>query len=159
MILLISFLILVHELGHLLTAKMLGFKVTRFGFGLPVGPTLYQGKIGDIEILVHALLLGGYVSFPDDDEDAGIPKDSPELFQNQPAWKRALVLIAGVAANMVCAVALIMVTGAITHKLPSDKAIVFIKSVGEAKGASVKASGLQKGDIILRINNSFNAVS
>ena len=154
MILLISFLILVHELGHLLTAKMLGFKVTRFGFGLPVGPTLYQGKIGDIEILVHALLLGGYVSFPDDDEDAGIPKDSPELFQNQPAWKRALVLIAGVAANMVCAVALIMVTGAITHKLPSDKAIVFIKSVGEAKGASVKASGLQKGDIILRINNS-----
>ncbi len=154
MILLISFLILVHELGHLLTAKMLGFKVTRFGFGLPVGPTLYKGKIGDIEILVHALLLGGYVSFPDDEEDANISKDSPELFQNQPAWKRALVLVAGVAANMLCAVALIMVTGAITHKLPSDRAIVFIKSVNEAKGASVKASGLQKGDIILRINNS-----
>ena len=154
MILLISFLILVHELGHLLTAKMLGFKVTRFGFGLPVGPTLYKGKIGDIEILVHALLLGGYVSFPDDEEDANISKDSPELFQNQPAWKRALVLVAGVAANMLCAVALIMVTGAITHKLPSDRAIVFVKSVSEAKGASVKASGLQKGDIILRINNS-----
>ena len=154
MILLISFLILVHELGHLLTAKMLGFKVTRFGFGLPVGPTLYKGKIGDIEILVHALLLGGYVSFPDDEEDENIPKDSPELFQNQAAWKRALVLVAGVAANMLCAVALIMLTGAITHKLPSDKAIVFVKSVGEAKGASVKASGLQKGDIILRINNS-----
>ena len=87
MILLISFLILVHELGHLLTAKMLGFKVTRFGFGLPVGPTLFKGKIGDIEILVHALLLGGYVSFPDDEENSDIPKDSPELFQNQPAWK------------------------------------------------------------------------
>ncbi len=154
MILLISFLILVHELGHLLTAKMLGFKVTRFGFGLPVGPTLFKGKIGDIEILVHALLLGGYVSFPDDEENSDIPKDSPELFQNQPAWKRAIVLVAGVAANMLCAVALIMVTGAITHKLPSDKAIVYVKSVTEAKGASVKASGLQKGDIILRINNS-----
>ena len=154
MILLISFLILVHELGHLLTAKMLGFKVTRFGFGLPVGPILYKGKIGDIEILVHALLLGGYVSFPDDDEDENIPKDSPELFQNQPAWKRALVLVAGVAANMICAVALIMLTGAITHKLPSDKAIVFVKNVQEAKGASVNASGLKKGDIILRINNS-----
>ncbi len=154
MILLISFLILVHELGHLLTAKMLGFKVTRFGFGLPVGPTLYKGKIGDIEILVHALLLGGYVSFPDDEEDTNVPKDSLDLFQNQPAWKRAIVLIAGVAANMLCAVVLIMCTAAITHKLPSDRAIVFVKSVGEAKGASVKASGLQKGDIILRINNS-----
>lgn len=154
MILLISFLILVHELGHLLTAKALGFKVTRFGFGLPVGPTLFKGKIGDLEILVHALLLGGYVSFPDDEENNSIPKDSPELFQNQPVWKRAIVLVAGVAANMVCAVALVMVTAAITHKLPTDKAIVYVKNVTEAKGASVKASGLQKGDIILRINGS-----
>lgn len=154
MILLISFLILVHELGHLLTAKALGFKVTRFGFGLPVGPVLFKGKIGDLEILVHALLLGGYVSFPDDEENNDIPKDSPELFQNQPAWKRALVLVAGVAANMVCAVALIMVTAAVTHKLPTDKAIVYVKNVAEAKGASVKDSGLQKGDIILRINGS-----
>lgn len=154
MILLISFLILVHELGHLLTAKALGFKVTRFGFGLPVGPILFKGKIGDLEILVHALLLGGYVSFPDDEDTKDIPKDSPELFQNQPGWKRALVLVAGVAANMICAVALIMVTAAITHKLPTDRAIVYVKNVTEAKGASVKASGLQKGDIILRINGS-----
>lgn len=154
MILLISFLILVHELGHLLTAKALGFKVTRFGFGLPVGPILFKGKIGDLEILVHALLLGGYVSFPDDDEDSNTAKDSPELFQNQPAWKRALVLVAGVAANMLCAVALIMVTAAVTHKLPTDKAIVYVKNVTEAKGASVKDSGLRKDDIILRINGS-----
>lgn len=154
MILLISFLILVHELGHLLTAKALGFKVTRFGFGLPVGPILFKGKIGDLEILVHALLLGGYVSFPDDDEDSNTAKDSPELFQNQAAWKRALVLVAGVAANMLCAVALIMVTAAVTHKLPTDKAIVYVKNVTEAKGASVKDSGLKKDDIILRINGS-----
>lgn len=154
MILLISFLILVHELGHLLTAKALGFKVTRFGFGLPVGPILFKGKIGDLEILVHALLLGGYVSFPDDDEDSNTAKDSPELFQNQPAWKRALVLVAGVAANMLCAVALIMVTAAVTHKLPTDKAIVYVKNVTEAKGASVKNSGLRKDDIIIRINGS-----
>lgn len=154
MILLISFLILVHELGHLLTAKALGFKVTRFGFGLPVGPILFKGKIGDLEILVHALLLGGYVSFPDDDEDSNTAKDSPELFQNQAAWKRALVLVAGVAANMLCAVALIMVTAAVTHKLPTDKAIVYVKNVTEAKGASVKNSGLRKDDIIIRINGS-----
>ena len=154
MILLISFLILVHELGHLLTAKALGFKVTRFGFGLPVGPTLFKGKIGDIEILVHAFLLGGYVSFPDDEEDSNIPKDSKELFQNQPAWKRAIVLCAGVAANMLCAIVLVMFTASITHKLPTDRAIVYIKNINQAKGASVNDSGLKKGYIILKINGS-----
>ena len=154
MILLISFLILVHELGHLLTAKSLGFKVTRFGFGLPVGPTLFKGKIGDLEILVHALLLGGYVSFPDDEENSDLPADSPEFFHNQAIWKRALVLVAGVAANMLCAVVLVMFIGAVTHRLPSDKAIVYIKNVNEAKGASVLASGLKKDDIILKINGS-----
>lgn len=154
MILLISFLILVHELGHLLTAKALGFKVTRFGFGLPVGPTLFKGKIGDIEILVHALLLGGYVSFPDDEENPTLPKDSKDFFHNQPIWKRAIVLSAGVVANMLCAIALVMLTAAITHKLPTDKAIVYVKAVKEASGAEVKNSGLQKGDIILKINDS-----
>ncbi len=154
MILLISFLILVHELGHLLTAKALGFKVTRFGFGLPVGPTLFKGKIGDIEILVHAFLLGGYVSFPDDEENTDLPKDSMEFFHNQPAWKRAIVLSAGVIANMLCAIALVMVTASVTHKLPTDRAIVYVKGIQEAKGASVKDSGLQKGDIILKINGS-----
>ena len=69
MLLLISFLILIHELGHFMSARALGIKVDKFGFGLPFGPTLFKGKIGDTEILVHALLLGGYVTFPDDDTD------------------------------------------------------------------------------------------
>lgn len=154
MILLISFLILVHELGHLLTALALGFKVTRFGFGLPVGPTLFKAKIKDIEVVVHALLLGGYVSFPDDEENTELPKDSKEFFHNQPIWKRAIVLSAGVAANMLCAIALVMVTAAVTHKLPTDRAIVYVKNINQAQGASVNASGLQKGDIILKINGS-----
>ena len=154
MILLISFLILVHELGHLLTAKALGFKVTRFGFGLPVGPTLFKGHIGDLEIVVHALLLGGYVSFPDDEENPDLPKDSKEFFHNQPVWKRAIVLSAGVIANMLCAIALVMFTAAITHKLPTDKAVVYVKGIQEAKGAQVQNSGLQKDDIILKINGS-----
>lgn len=154
MILLISFLILVHELGHLLTAKALGFKVKRFGIGLPVGPTLFKGKIGDLDILIHALLLGGYVSFPDDEENPDLPKDSMDFFHNQPIWKRAIVLSAGVVANMICAIALVMLTASITHKLPTDKAIVYVKAIKEEKGAVVANSGLKKGDIILKINDS-----
>lgn len=74
MILLLSLLILVHEAGHFFAARAFGIKVDKFGFGLPVGPTLYKTKVGDVEVLVHAFLLGGYVSFPDDEKDCELPK-------------------------------------------------------------------------------------
>ena len=85
MILLLSLLILVHEAGHFFVARACGIKVDKFGFGLPIGPTLFKKKVGDVEILVHAFLLGGYVSFPDDEKDCDLPKDSPERFANKPA--------------------------------------------------------------------------
>ena len=68
MLFLISLLILVHEIGHFAAARMFGVRVSKFGFGLPIGPTLFKTKWGNTEILVHAFLLGGYVSFPDDEE-------------------------------------------------------------------------------------------
>lgn len=68
MILLLSFLVLVHEAGHFYAARALGIKVSKFGFGLPIGPTLWSKQVGDVELVVHAFLLGGYVSFPDDEK-------------------------------------------------------------------------------------------
>ena len=119
MILLLSLLILVHEAGHFFAARAFGIKVDKFGFGLPVGPTLYKTKVGDVEVLVHAFLLGGYVSFPDDEKDCELPKDSPERFANKPAWQRAIVVSAGVIANVICAIALVMLVAIVSHKLPS----------------------------------------
>ena len=46
MLLLISLLILVHELGHFFAAKFVGIRVDKFGFGLPFGPTLFKKKFG-----------------------------------------------------------------------------------------------------------------
>ena len=77
MILLIGLLILVHELGHLLTALLFKVKVDKFGIGLPIGPTLWERKVGGITLVVHAFLFGGYVSFPDDDKDSDLPQNSP----------------------------------------------------------------------------------
>ena len=50
MIILLSLLILVHEAGHFFAARAFGIKVDKFGFGLPVGPTLFKTKVGDLEI-------------------------------------------------------------------------------------------------------------
>ena len=109
MLLLISFLIMIHELGHFLAAKAFKIKVNKFGFGLPVGPTLYRKKIGDTEFLVHALLLGGYVAFPDDDRDSELEKDSPERFLNKPIYQRMIVVIAGVLSNFIAAFLIVLI--------------------------------------------------
>lgn len=154
MLLLISFLILVHELGHFMSARALGIKVDKFGFGLPFGPTLFKGKIGDTEILVHALLLGGYVAFPDDDPESKEEHDPQDLFKNKPIWKRTIVVSAGVIANVICAIFLVMLTASIWHKLPAGKYNITVANITAPKTASVHYSGLQKGDKIYKINGS-----
>ncbi len=152
MIILLSILILVHEAGHFLAARAFGIKVDKFGFGLPIGPTLYKTKIGDIEVLVHAFLLGGYVSFPDDDKDCALPLDSEERFINKPVWQRLIVVTAGVIANVVCAIALVMLVAVWTHRLPSGNYKVYAAEISAPKNASIWESGLKKGDRILNAN-------
>src|SRR3989339_1737988 len=103
MLVLLSVLVIVHELGHFSVARMLGIRVERFGFGLPFGPTLYETMWGKTKVVVHALLLGGYVAFPDDDPDSDVPEDDPGRISNRKVWERFLVIIAGVSANVVIA--------------------------------------------------------
>lgn len=152
MILLLSLLILVHEAGHFFAARAFGIKVDKFGFGLPVGPTLFSKKCGDVEILVHAFLLGGYVAFPDDDKDCGLPEDSPERFANKPIWQRAIVVSAGVIANVVCAIALVMLVAIVSRQLPSGQYEIYTGSISAPKDASIWDSGLQVGDRLYSIN-------
>ena len=164
MILLLSLLILVHEAGHFFAARAFGIRVDKFGFGLPVGPTLYQTKVGDVEILVHAMLLGGYVSFPDDEKDCDLPKDSPERFVNKPAWQRAIVVSAGVIANVVCAIALVIAVATVSGKLPSGNYEVYANEISAPKDASIWNSGLVKGDRIIKangcdINNVYSLIT
>lgn len=164
MILLLSLLILVHEAGHFLAARAFGIKVDKFGFGLPIGPTLYKTKVGDVEVLVHAFLLGGYVSFPDDEKDCELPKDSPERFANKPAWQRAIVVSAGVIANVICAIALVMLVAIVSHKLPSGNYEIYAGEINAPKDASIWKSGLKEGDRILKangceINNVYSLVT
>ncbi len=154
MILLLSFLILVHEAGHFMAARMLGIKVDKFGFGLPIGPTLWSKKVGDVEVLVHACLLGGYVAFPDDDKESNLPADSKDRFVNRPVWQRMIVISAGVIANVITAILLVMFTATIWGKLPSGNYQVFINSITAEKTESVWQSGLQKNDRIIKINGS-----
>lgn len=154
MILLIGLLILVHELGHLLTALLFKVKVDKFGIGLPIGPTLWEKRVGSLTLVVHAFLFGGYVSFPDDDKDSDIPQDSPDRLMNKPVWQRAIIFSAGVIANVICAYVLVLMTAVLWHNMPSERFNMFVTDIVAPKEASVWTSGIQKGDQIIKINGS-----
>lgn len=163
MILLLSVLILVHEAGHFLAARFFKIKVDKFGFGLPIGPVLYEKQCGDVKILIHAFLLGGYVSFPDDEKECDLAKDSMDRFTNRPVYQRAVVASAGVFANIVCAFAFVFLTAAVWGHLPSGKYQIYVNDIIAAKKSSetIWQSGIQKHDEIYsingeKINNTFS---
>jgi len=87
--------VLLHEAGHMVTAKAFKMKVTRYFVGF--GPTLWSFRKGETEYGVKALPLGGFVKIvgmtPQDDDVA--PADEPRAMWRQPVWKRTIVMSAG----------------------------------------------------------------
>lgn len=90
----ISALILVHELGHFLAAKYFGVPVEEFGFGFP--PRIVSKKMGETRYSLNWLPFGGFVKLHG--EFAG---DDPKSFVSQKAWRRAVILVAGVTMNFI----------------------------------------------------------
>lgn len=134
-------LITVHELGHYIAGKVLGFKINEFSIGF--GPALYKRKKKDGEIFaVRALPLGGFCAFEGEDEDG---KDNPEAFNNRPAWKRLIVLVSGVAFNFLFAVLTsaiyLMVTGYSTPQVT--------RTISKQ---NVETLGLKSNDIVLAVD-------
>ena len=91
MIILISVLILVHEAGHFIAARLCGVRVTRFGFGMPMGPSWKLFKWKDTNFYLHAFLFGGYVAFPDDNMEQNPSEEKvevPEKKENETLFEK-----------------------------------------------------------------------
>ncbi|MEW5819157.1 MAG: site-2 protease family protein [Cyanobacteriota bacterium] len=152
MLLLISLLIIVHELGHFWVARLFNTKVDRFGFGLPFGPTLWEKKIGDVTYCIHAFLLGGYVAFPDDDPDSEIPEDDPGRLNNKPIWQRTMIIAAGVTANALLAFVIVIGVVIFGNGIPTDYNDIYVRKLSDDIPYAREA-GLKAGDKIVSINN------
>ncbi|MDB5245555.1 MAG: metalloprotease RseP [Parcubacteria group bacterium] len=98
-------LILVHELGHFIVAKLSGMRVDEFGIGYP--PRLYGKKFGETLYSVNALPFGGFVKIYGEDETEEGVLASPRAFSARPRILQALTLIAGIAMNLLLAYVLI----------------------------------------------------
>src|SRR3990172_5634969 len=104
-------LIVVHELGHFVTAKLAGVHVLEFGLGYP--PRLFGIKLGETEYTLNALPLGGFVRLLGEED----PSD-PQSLAAQAAWKRLIVMGAGSFMNFLLAVLLFTATLLIAREQP-----------------------------------------
>ncbi len=147
----LALLIVIHELGHFSAARLQNIHVNRFSIGF--GPTLlkYQGK--ETEYAVRAFPLGGYVGFPDDDPDSDIPPEDPNLLRNRPVFDRAIVISAGVIANLIFAYFLLVVqAGTVGFQDINYQPGVRIPQVLTEVASPAAAAGIQNEDVVLAVN-------
>lgn len=146
-------LIVVHELGHLVVAKWSGMRVDEFGIGYPPRAALL-GKIGETEITLNWLPLGGFVKIYGEDPSMTEAPD-PRAFHEKNRAKQAAVLLAGVVMNVVLAFVLLVSVLAIgTPRAVSDADLATAKNIHVVvadvlPGSPGASAGLMPGDIIL----------
>ncbi len=104
-LLILSLLVLVHEFGHFIAAKMNGVKVEEFGLGFP--PRVFGIKFGETLYSINALPLGGFVKVYGEEyhELKNVTKELKERgFVYKKPWQKAMILVAGVVMNILLAV-------------------------------------------------------
>jgi len=140
-ILLLSVLILVHEMGHFFVAKACGFPVNEFSIGM--GPKLWQREKRGTKYTIRAIPMGGYVAF----ESMADAEAEERVFQKEPLWQRFLVLLAGPAMNVLLAV--VIVSGL----LMAVGVATIVPVVGSViEGTPAKEAGLAPGDEFVSVN-------
>ena len=94
-------LIVPHEFGHFITAKMLGVRVNEFAFGM--GPAILQKQGKETLYSVRIFPVGGYCALEGENEDTGDPK----AFNSKPGWVKIIILLAGVTMNVITALLIV----------------------------------------------------
>ena len=143
-IIFLSILILVHEVGHFLTAKKFGLLVEEFGFGLP--PKIWKKKIGETIYSINALPFGGFVKILGEDGADSGSREKERSFVNLSIEKRAIIIAAGVLMNFLLGwivLSIIFMIG-----IPQVVLITEIK-----QNSPAMEIGLKTGDQIIEINN------
>lgn len=146
-ILILGIIILVHELGHFLFAKMTGVYVYEFSLGM--GPRIFckKGKNGETDYCIRAIPIGGFVQLAGEEveEDTKVPKD--RKLQAKPAWQRFLIMFFGAGFNFIFAI-LVLFFIALFCGSASYKPII-----GDVeKGFPAYDVGMRKGDTVKEIN-------
>lgn len=156
--LILGAIVLIHELGHFLTAKLFGVYCAEFSIGM--GPKLFSKKKGETEYQIRALPIGGYVAMAGeaDQEDNEIMKDVPyeRTLKGIKTWKKCVIMLAGVFMNFVLALVLLIGIYSFVEVQTNTSEI---GSVVKNKGAAL--AGIEAGDVInkITINNEEHIIA
>src|SRR5262245_8581959 len=148
-------MIVIHEFGHFIVAKMLGIAVETFSVGF--GPRLFGRTIGETDYRFSAIPLGGYVKFRGENLELlqGKSEGSIDEFLSHPKWKRFLVAVAGPVFNIVTAI--LIPTAAILIGFQDEVYNSQQVVIGEVRpGSTADQSGLKQGDRIITFSNQKN---
>jgi regulator of sigma E protease len=147
-VLALGVLIIVHEGGHFLIARLSGMRVDRFSIGF--GPTLWSFKRGETVYQIAAIPLGGFVQIAGlNPGEEGLAADDPRAYPNRPVWQRLATIFAGPGTNYLFA-ALIMVAFHFIWGVPVEGKMPIVAGVRD--GTPAAQVGIQPGDEIIRID-------
>lgn len=133
-------LIVFHEFGHFIVAKKSGIKVNEFAVGM--GPLIYSKEKGETTYSFRLVPIGGYCAMEGEEDES----NDPRSFDNAPAFKRFLTILAGPVANLIIAVLVFTIVGGISGVVTTEVSD-FIED------SPAKIAGIEKGDDILKIND------
>ncbi len=145
-LLVLSFLVFFHELGHFLAARFFGVKVHVFsiGFGKRIFSKEWKGTTWQFALIP----LGGYVKMKgQDDTKPGLEEEGNDSYNNKTPWQRIVILFAGPFANFILAAILYFV-------IALGGANSLSPTIGKVQENSpAMRAGIKEGDVIVRINN------
>jgi regulator of sigma E protease len=143
----LGLLVVLHEGGHYLAARLCGMRVERFSIGF--GPTLLGFKRGETTFQIAPIPLGGFVQITGLNPNEEFDHNDPFVYPNRPVWMRMFTIVAGPLANFITAtVIMLFVFTTLGVPLPSKNERV----VDVVADSAAAASGLKPGDVIAEAN-------
>lgn len=139
-ILFFELIIIVHEAGHFIAARIMKIKVNEFSIGM--GPKIFQLERNSTKYTLRWVLFGGYCAMEGEDEES----DDKNAFVNKKVWQRIVVVAAGAFMNLVLGFIIVTI-------IVSSQSLVGVPQVAKFdENAVSESSGLQVGDVIKSID-------
>ena len=134
-------IILIHEFGHFIFAKLFGVKVNEFAIGM--GPTLLKKQGKETKYALRLFPIGGFVSMEGEEEES----DDGRAFCNQKTWKRMIIIAAGATFNIILGIIICFFLVGSEELVGTNQILQFYETA-----VSNQEGGLQAGDKIIKID-------